>query len=137
MTDNLPPTTPPPKPPPPPPKPIYNKHSGDLLDQPVELDVIVGDGKYRVFQKNGRLTAFRYGETWRDCCGDGLIYTLASTVETLREENKDLTEKLDALLNHCKLEGGECSVCAEIICPHEDPMHFHHDGCPSCIAGGD
>lgn len=22
--------------------------------------------------------------------------------------------------------------CGEIVCPHKDPMHFHHDGCPSC-----
>lgn len=26
----------------------------------------------------------------------------------------------------------ECSSCAEIVCPHADIMHFHHDGCPSC-----
>jgi len=37
---------------------------------------------------------------------------------------------IDALLNHC--EDGECHVCSQIICPHGDGMHFHHDGCPSC-----
>lgn len=26
----------------------------------------------------------------------------------------------------------ECSACSIRECPHEDPMHFHHDGCPSC-----
>jgi len=51
------------------------------------LCVTVGDGKYPVKQDaTGRLTALRYGEPWRDCCGDGLIYTLAAEVETLREE---------------------------------------------------
>jgi hypothetical protein len=35
-------------------------------------------------------------------------------------------------LSHCDKEGGECSVCSRIICPQQDPMHFHHDGCPSC-----
>jgi hypothetical protein len=51
------------------------------------LCVTVGDGKYTVKQDaTGRLTALRYGEPWRDCCGDGLIYTLAAEVETLREE---------------------------------------------------
>lgn len=37
---------------------------------------------------------------------------------------------IDALLNHC--EDGECHVCSQIICPHGDGMHFHHDGRPSC-----
>ncbi len=51
------------------------------------LCVTVGDGKYTVQQDaTGRLTALRYGKPWRDCCGDGLIYTLAAEVETLREE---------------------------------------------------
>lgn len=26
----------------------------------------------------------------------------------------------------------ECSECGERDCPHEDPLHYHHDGCPSC-----
>lgn len=39
-------------------------------------------------------------------------------------------KKLDALLNHCG--EGECHTCGEIICPHGDGMHFHHDGCPAC-----
>jgi hypothetical protein len=41
---------------------------------------------------------------------------------------------VDALLNHCDKEGGECSVCSAIVCPHKDILHFHHDGCPSCSA---
>lgn len=40
--------------------------------------------------------------------------------------------QLDALLNHCGKDGGECSECGKIICPHGGEMHFHHDGCPSC-----
>jgi len=39
---------------------------------------------------------------------------------------------VDEILNSCTAEGGECSTCSIIICPHADPMHFHHDGCPSC-----
>lgn len=42
---------------------------------------------------------------------------------------------LDALLNHCDKESGECSFCGKTICPYGDGMHFHHDGCPSCTAG--
>lgn len=39
---------------------------------------------------------------------------------------------IDALLNHCDKDNGECHQCSAIICPHHDGMHFHHDGCPSC-----
>lgn len=27
----------------------------------------------------------------------------------------------------------ECSVCAVRDCPWHEPLHYHHDGCPSCI----
>ena len=64
------------------------------IEQPTPADrytdslcVTVGDGKYTVKQDvTGRLTALRYGEPWRDCCGDGLIYTLAAEVDMLREQ---------------------------------------------------
>lgn len=26
----------------------------------------------------------------------------------------------------------ECVQCGIIICPHSEPLHYHHDGCPSC-----
>lgn len=26
----------------------------------------------------------------------------------------------------------ECTACSVRECPHRDPLHFHHDGCPSC-----
>jgi hypothetical protein len=25
-----------------------------------------------------------------------------------------------------------CPRCAHVFCPSDDPLHFHHDGCPSC-----
>lgn len=51
------------------------------------LTVSVADGKYTVVQDaEGKLTALRHGEPWRDCCGDGLIHALASEVENLREK---------------------------------------------------
>ena len=47
----------------------------------VELD----NGKYTVKQdSSGRLYALRYGEEWRDLCGDNLVYQLAAEVERLR-----------------------------------------------------
>lgn len=36
----------------------------------------------------------------------------------------------DKILNEC--ENMECDLCARLCCDHGDPMHFHHDGCPSC-----
>lgn len=26
----------------------------------------------------------------------------------------------------------ECLVCGEHDCPHGEPLHYHHDGCPMC-----
>lgn len=49
------------------------------------LEVTIADGKYTVIQaENGALRALRYGEEWRDCCGDNLIYYLAAEVADLR-----------------------------------------------------
>lgn len=39
---------------------------------------------------------------------------------------------VDKLLDHCDKESGECSTCARIMCPWNDELHFHHDGCPTC-----
>lgn len=36
----------------------------------------------------------------------------------------------DADLAKCK--DAECIVCGSIVCPHAEPLHFHHDGCPAC-----
>lgn len=36
----------------------------------------------------------------------------------------------------CEGEDGanECSACAVRDCPEHEPLHYHHDGCPSCDA---
>lgn len=36
----------------------------------------------------------------------------------------------DELLREC--QECECIVCGAIVCPHHEPLHFHHDGCPAC-----
>lgn len=38
--------------------------------------------------------------------------------------------QIQALLEYCP--DAECAACGEIMCPHGDPLHYHHDGCPSC-----
>lgn len=61
----------------------------DIRNEENALDVTVYDGKYRVIQrKGGGLRALRYGEEWRDCCGDGLILALAQEVQELRDRLK-------------------------------------------------
>lgn len=39
-------------------------------------------------------------------------------------------EEIDRILNLCP--DMECYLCAVILCPYKEPMHFHHDGCPAC-----
>jgi hypothetical protein len=45
-------------------------------------------------------------------------------------EVKQLRERVRQLLDHCP--DPECHTCGEIICPHGEALHFHHDGCPAC-----
>lgn len=50
--------------------------------------------KYIVIQEKSRhLKALRYGKEWRDCCGDNLIYALASEIEILRNKTHNVLEK--------------------------------------------
>lgn len=29
-------------------------------------------------------------------------------------------------------DNAECLTCGATLCPHFEPMHLHHDGCPAC-----
>lgn len=65
------------------------------------LRVNVNDGKYTVIlDKKGGLRALRYGEEWRDCCGDGLILSFAQEVDHLR---KALSAAITKIRNYEKL----------------------------------
>jgi hypothetical protein len=50
------------------------------------------------------------------------------------EAAKKSGELTDELLNECT--DCECIACGVIVimCPHGEPLHFHHDGCPACYA---
>lgn len=37
---------------------------------------------------------------------------------------------VDCILAECP--DPECMECGRLICPHHEPLHFHHDGCPCC-----
>ena len=83
------------------------ERSGTIEPEPRKhlLSVTISDGKYTVVQDNkGALTALRYKEEWRDCCGDGLILALAQEVD-------DLRKKVEKAKN--------CLVCSSIASPME------------------
>ena len=62
------------------------------------LRVSVCDGKYTVIQEAaGRLKALRYGEEWRDCCGDTLIMALAQRVDELEHQISGLLAAAQSL----------------------------------------
>lgn len=45
----------------------------------------------------------------------------------------------EALLGHPYFDEcgeNECEICAVRDCPDADPLHYHHDGCPSCTDPG-
>jgi len=64
------------------------------------MRVDVNDGKYTVvMSQKGELKALRYGEEWRDCCGDNLIYWLAMELLQTRgvvEQAKEYLSNFEA-----------------------------------------
>lgn len=51
-----------------------------------DINVTAGDGKYTVRKTvSGGLHALRYGEPWRDLCGDKLVYQLAAELQEARQ----------------------------------------------------
>lgn len=66
-------------------------------------------------------------EAWRISYQSSEAAAMAAYKEMMR-----LSEIADALLNHCIKDNGECMTCSTIVCPHKEPLHFHHDGCPAC-----
>lgn len=61
----------------------------------------------------------------------------AELVEALRHlheygrDPKDGTLSAEVMVQTCPRN--ECVYCGIICCPHQEMMHFHHDGCPACI----
>ena len=74
------------------------------------------------------MTVKRYGTSAapRD---DGCFVMYAEYEKVVAECNR-LSAMVDKLLAHCP--DGECFTCGVAVCPHGEPLHFHHDGCPSC-----
>lgn len=56
----------------------------DLME---DFEVSVGDGKYTIVKRNGRLSCLRYGEEWRDLTGDKMVLCMAMEIMDLRSKN--------------------------------------------------
>ena len=57
------------------------------------IEVAVDGGKYTVILPEGGDTEFRalrYGEEWRNLCGDNLVFNLAHELHEAREKLKEL-----------------------------------------------
>jgi len=52
----------------------------------------INDGKYSVINDEGRLTALRYGEPWRNLSGDNLIYWMFVEIVSLKAEIAQMAE---------------------------------------------
>jgi hypothetical protein len=59
------------------------------MADPTKIDLCYG--KYTVvLAEKGELSALRYGEPWRDLCGDNLVYWMVVRIQALEAENKEL-----------------------------------------------
>jgi hypothetical protein len=71
------------------PKAVENAKT--LPSSKLDIDVTVGEGKYRViFGRDTTLQALRYGEEWRKLDGDNLVLALAQEVQDLRAKVVEL-----------------------------------------------
>lgn len=70
------------------------------------MRVDVCGGKYTVvFGSDNRLHALRYGEEWRNCVGDNLIYYLAVELEEARLKVAELEKQLASHTIDCNAIG--------------------------------
>ena len=62
----------------------------------------LNEGKYTICRdKNGVISALRYGKKWRDCCGDNLIFYLVNEIENLKSETRIDSSLIDDALRVC------------------------------------
>jgi len=58
----------------------------------VKIDL--NDGKYTYVMDNGKQYALRYGEPWRDLCGDKFVYAMACMIQDLEDEVQSLKKDM-------------------------------------------
>lgn len=60
----------------------------------------------------------------------------SSEVEIHQLKTIEVPDFEKELLTHPKTEDckdSECIFCGYRDCPHHEPLHYHHDGCPACL----
>lgn len=58
-------------------------------------EITFADGKYTiVIKETGGVHCLRYGEEWRDCTGDGMIYSLACALSEARDRIEELESQI-------------------------------------------
>lgn len=60
---------------------------------------------------------------------------LRRVLERRERERDELRDKLFAVCEHARRfqnADGESEILSIIDCPHNEPLHHHHDGCPAC-----
>lgn len=60
---------------------------------------IVGDGKYTIIYEDGKLSALRYGEPWRDLVGDGMVLAMLQEIDFLKEQREIDDLRITSLLS--------------------------------------
>ena len=81
------------------------------------------------------------GELDEDCPGElSPWYMVLDALHTRLKEAVDAkdAEAIENLFQECYARpesDGECCTCGWLICPHKEPLHYHHAGCPACDGG--
>ena len=70
---------------------------------------------------------------------DAEIERLTREIERLTRERDEAKYQLarsyqseKCTLDPQTCKEAECFACGVLMCPHAEPMHLHHDGCPAC-----
>lgn len=58
---------------------------------------------------------------------------LAATRGPVDRMVSDLLKEVEGHPSTDECTEGECMVCSIRDCPHKEPLHYHHDGCPACF----
>lgn len=105
-------------------KTVSRFYVDNYLDD-IEID---SDGEYWSFDKLKDLVL-----------AEVMIVARCNIDNLLKLEQEALTAGLRAYIQRpCGHSSAklECSQCGVRDCPEKDPLHYHHNGCPSCIALG-
>ena len=61
------------------------------------------------------------------------MQALLLAVENARKAGAESVRSiLQAVHKIDNCDATECMICSIAQCPHSEPLHFHHDGCPAC-----